>query len=142
MPHTYPNFLNKGNNPFECKCQIVLTTFGFLLMQVKVMADDVITPSNPPIAPIEDEKLEETPLNVNVFQRSREEEPSRKVVRTRVDRSVWDRQMSPNPHALVIYLEFFLARGATLKRFEECQCEDDDVHFHCRTWVPGDGHYR
>jgi hypothetical protein len=53
-------------------------------MQVKnlVMADDVATPSNPPVAPIKKEELEdapfdETPLDVNVFQRSHEEEPSR-----------------------------------------------------------------
>ncbi len=50
--------------------------------------------------------------------------------------------MSLNPHALTIYLEFVPARGATPKRFEECQCEDDNVRFHYRTWVPGDGHYR
>ncbi len=107
-----------------------------------VMVDDVTTPSNPPIAPIEKENLEEAPLDVNVSQRSREEEPSRRVVHTRVDHLVWDCQMSPNPHALAIYLEFVPARGAAPKRFEECQCEDDDVRFHCRTWVPGDGHYR
>jgi hypothetical protein len=47
-----------------------------------VMADDVVTPSNPPVAPIKEEKLEEAPLDVNVFQRSHEEEPSRRVVRT------------------------------------------------------------
>jgi len=64
------------------------------------------------------------------------------VVRTRVDRSAWDRRSSPNPHALTIYLEFVPAFGAALERFEECQCEDDDVHLHCRTWVLGDGHYR
>ncbi len=79
---------------------------------------------------------------MNVSRRSRKEEPSRKVVRTRVVRSAWDRRLSPNPHALTIYLEFFHARKATPKRFEECQCEDDDVHLHCRTWVPGDGHHR
>ncbi len=59
------------------------------------MADDVATPSNPPVAPVDKEELEEAPLNevaleVNVSQRSREEEPSRRVVRTRVGRSVWD----------------------------------------------------
>ncbi len=63
------------------------------------------------------------------------------MVRTRVDRSAWDRRLSPNPHALAIYLEFVLACGAAPKRFEECQCEDDDVRLYCRTWVPGDGHY-
>jgi hypothetical protein len=79
---------------------------------------------------------------VNVFQRSREEEPSRIVVCTWVARSVWDRRLSPNPHALAIYLEFVPTQGAAPKRFEECQYEDDDVRLHCRTWVPGDGHYR
>ncbi len=41
------------------------------------MADDVTTPLNLLIAPIEQEELEEAPFDVNVFQRSREEEPSR-----------------------------------------------------------------
>jgi hypothetical protein len=50
--------------------------------------------------------------------------------------------MSPNSHALAIYLEFVLAYGAAPKRFEECQCEDDNVRFHYQTWVPGDSHYR
>jgi hypothetical protein len=79
---------------------------------------------------------------VNVFQWSREEEPSKQVVRTRVDRSAWDRWLSPNPHALAIYLEFVLAWGAVQERFEKCQCEDDNVRLHCWTWVPSDGHYR
>jgi hypothetical protein len=115
------------------------------------MADDVATPSNPPVAPVDRDKLEEatlggTPLDeealeVNVSQRPRVEEPSRRVVRTRVDRSVWDRRLSPNPHALTIYLEFVPARGAAPERFEECQCKDDDVRLHYQTWVPGDGHY-
>jgi hypothetical protein len=52
-------------------------------------------------------------------------------VRTRVDHSAWDRPLSPNPHALAIYLEIVHARGATLERFKECQCENDDVRFHC-----------
>ncbi len=53
------------------------------------MADDVATPSNPPVATINKEELEEatldgTPLDevtfeVNVSQQSREEEPSRRV---------------------------------------------------------------
>jgi len=54
------------------------------------MADDVGTPSNPLVAPVEQEELEEAPLDVIVSQRSREEEPSRRVVRNRVDRSAWD----------------------------------------------------
>jgi transposase InsO family protein len=111
------------------------------------MADDVVTPSNPPVAPVDKEELEEAPLDevtleVNVSQRLREEEPSKRVVRTRVVRSAWDRRLSPNPHAFAIYLEFVPVRRAVPERFEECQCEDDDVRLHCRTWVPGDGHYR
>jgi hypothetical protein len=106
------------------------------------MADDVATPSNPRIALVDRDKLEEVTLNgtpldevaleVNVSQRPCEEEPSRRVVRTRVDRSVWDYRLSPNPHALAIYLEFVPPRGrAAPERFEECQCEDDDVCLHC-----------
>jgi hypothetical protein len=38
--------------------------------EILVMANDVITPSNPPIALIEKEELEETLLDVNVSQRS------------------------------------------------------------------------
>jgi hypothetical protein len=105
------------------------------------MADDVITPSNPLVAPVEQEELEEASLDVIVSQRPHEEKPPRRVVRIRVDHSAWDRQLSPNPHALAIYLEFVPVRGAVPERFEECQCEDDDVRFHCRTWVLGDGHY-
>jgi hypothetical protein len=77
-----------------------------------VMADDVVTPSNPLIAPIKKEELEEAPLDVNAFQWSCKEEPSKRVVRTQIDCSIWDRQLSPNPHALTIYLEFVPVRGA------------------------------
>ncbi len=77
------------------------------------MADDDATPSNPPVAPIQQEELEEASLDLDVSQWPCEEEPPRKVVRTRVARSVWDCRLSPNPHALAIYLEFILARGAT-----------------------------
>jgi hypothetical protein len=91
-------------------------------MQVQlVMADDDATPSNPPVAPVQQEEFKEAPLDLNVSQRPHEEEPPRRVVQTRVDRSVWDHRLSPNPHALVIYLEFVPARGAVLERFEECQ---------------------
>ncbi len=111
------------------------------------MADDVATLSNPPIAPIDKEELEEAPfdeivLDVNVSQRSHEKKPSRMVVRNQVDHSAWDRRLSTNPHALTIYLEFVPTRGTAPKRFEECQCEDDNIRLHCRTWVPSDGHYR
>jgi hypothetical protein len=90
-------------------------------MQVQlVMADNDATPSNPLVALAQQEELEEASLDLNVSQRPREEEPPRRVVRTRVDRSVWDRRLSPNPHALVIYLEFVPACGAAPERFEEC----------------------
>ncbi len=84
------------------------------------MADDVATPSNPPVAPIQQEELEEVPLDLDVSQWLCEEEPPRRVVRTRVARLVWDRRLSPNPHALGIYLKFVPARGVVPKRFEEC----------------------
>jgi hypothetical protein len=63
------------------------------------MADDVARPSNPLVAPVDKEELEETPfdevaLEMNVFQRPHEKEPSRRVVRIRVDR--W--------HGIVDYL--------------------------------------
>ncbi len=116
------------------------------------MADDVTTPLNPPVTAVDMDKIEkatldktpldEVALEVNVSQRPREEKPSRRMVRTRVDRSAWDRRLFLNPHALAIYLEFIPVRGVALERFEECQCEDDDVRLHCRTWVPDDGHYR
>jgi hypothetical protein len=95
--------LNKGKTPFECKCQIGLATFRFFVDTGEnlIMADDVATPSNLPIAPVEKEKFEdalldeapfdEAPLDINVFQRLREEEPSRRVVHTRINRSAWDR---------------------------------------------------
>jgi len=68
------------------------------------MVDDVITPSNPQVALIEEEELEETLFDVNVSQWSYDEEPFQKVVRTRIDCSAWDHQSSPNLHFLAIYL--------------------------------------
>jgi hypothetical protein len=56
-----------------------------------VMVDGFATPSNPTVALAEQEELEEVPLEVNVFQWPREKEPSRRVMRTQVDRSAWDR---------------------------------------------------
>jgi hypothetical protein len=55
------------------------------------MADDVATPSNPPVAPVDKEEFDEVALEVNVSQQSCEEEPSRKVVHTRIVRLAWDR---------------------------------------------------
>ncbi len=106
-----------------------------------MMANDVATPSNPLVVLVEEEKPKEASLDVNVSQWLRKEESSKRVVHIRVDRSTWDHQLFPNPHALVIYLKFVHARGAMLERFEKCYCENDNVCFHCRTWIPGDGHY-
>jgi hypothetical protein len=123
----------KALTPSERKYHIVFAT---LLVFVDanenlIMGDDVVTPLNPPVSLVEKEELEEAPLDVNVSQWSHEKEPSRRVVRTRVDRSTWDRRLSPNPHALAIYLEFVPTCGAARERFEECQCEDDSVRLHC-----------
>jgi hypothetical protein len=75
------------------------------------MVDDAATPSNPSIAPIEEKELEEALLDVNVSQRSCEEKPFRRMVCTQVDRLAWDHRLSPNPHALTIYLEFVFVHG-------------------------------
>jgi hypothetical protein len=97
------------------------------------MADDVIKPLNPPITPVQKEELEEPSLDVNISQRLRDKESFERMVRTQVDRFTWDRRLSANPHALVIYLEFIPAHGVVPKRFEECQCEHDYVRLHYRT---------
>ncbi|CAK9250826.1 unnamed protein product, partial [Sphagnum jensenii] len=62
------------------------------------MVDDVTTLSDPPITPVEMKELEKTLFDVNVFQWSHEEEPFKRMVRTQVDRSAWDRRLFPNPH--------------------------------------------
>ncbi len=77
------------------------------------MADDDATPSIPSVAPVQQKELEEALLDLDVSQRPCEEKPPRRVVRTRVVRSVWDRRLSPKPHALAIYLEFVPACGTT-----------------------------
>ncbi len=94
MPSTYPNFLNKGKTPFECMCQIGSTTFRFFVDACEnlIIADDVVMPLNPPVAPVEKEKLEDapfdkSPFDINVSQWSHEEKPSKRVVRTWIDRS-------------------------------------------------------
>jgi hypothetical protein len=96
-----------------------------------VMADDVVTPLNPPVALVEEEELEETSLDVNVSQWLHDEELFKKMVCTQINRLAWEHRLSPNPHVLTIYLKFVPVCGATLKRFKECQCENDDVRFHC-----------
>jgi hypothetical protein len=51
-----------------------------------IMVDDVATRSNLPVAPVEKEKLEDAP-----FDEAPLEESSKKMVRIRVVRLVWDR---------------------------------------------------
>jgi hypothetical protein len=46
------------------------------------MADDDVTPSILLVALVQQEELEEAPLDLNVSQRPRKEEPPRRVVRT------------------------------------------------------------
>jgi hypothetical protein len=84
MPYAYLNFLNKGNDPLQMQ---VPNCFGYLSIFVDtsenlVIANDVIMPSNPLVTPVEKEKLEETSLDVNVFQRSCEEILSIRVMCT------------------------------------------------------------
>jgi hypothetical protein len=74
------------------------------------MVNDVATPLN--VSLVENEELEKTSFNVNVSQQLDEEKSSRRVMRTRVDHSAWDCRLSPNPHALAIYLKFVHAHGA------------------------------
>jgi hypothetical protein len=88
------------------------------------MADDVAMPSNPLVTLVKKEELKEASLDMNVFQRSCEEESCIRVVRTRIDHLAWDCRLSPNSHALAIYLKFVPAYGVTLERFEKCKCED------------------
>ncbi len=55
------------------------------------MANDVVTPSNPLVVPVEEEEFEETPLDVNVSQWLRDKKSFEKMMRTQVDHSTWDR---------------------------------------------------
>jgi len=112
----------KTSTPSKRNYLIVSTTLLVFVNACEnlVMADDVVMPSNLLVSLVEKEELEKTPLDVIVFQRSHEEEPSKRVVHTQVDRSAWDRRLSPNPHALTIYLEFVPTYGTLPKRFEEC----------------------
>jgi hypothetical protein len=54
-----------------------------------IMADDVVTPSNPLVVLVEEEELEEAPFDMNLSQRSHQE-PSKRVVHIQVDYSAWD----------------------------------------------------
>jgi hypothetical protein len=93
MHYAYPNFLNKGINPLQMQvpnCSDYLSIFVDACEDL-IMADDVVVPSNPLVLPVEEEELEEALLDMNVSQWSREKKPSRRVVRTRVNRLAWDR---------------------------------------------------
>jgi hypothetical protein len=75
------------------------------------MANDVVTPLNPWVTPVEKEKVEEASLDMNVSQWLWEQDSSKKMVHIQVNHSTWDHHLSPNPHALVIYLKFVPTRG-------------------------------
>jgi hypothetical protein len=63
----------KASTPLNASTTLFVLPSWFLLMQVQlVMANDDATPSNPPVAPVQQEELEEAPFDLNVFQRSRE----------------------------------------------------------------------
>jgi hypothetical protein len=79
---------------------------------------------------------------VNVSQWPYEKKPIGKVVHTQVAQSIWDHQVLPNFHAIAIYLKLIHVSKNRVGRFDECQCEDDDVRIILQTWVLGDGHYR
>jgi hypothetical protein len=66
-------------------------------------------------------------IDVNVSQWPCKEKPIGRVVRTQVAQFVWFRQVLPNPRALAIYLELIHVSINNVGRFDECQCEDDDV---------------
>jgi hypothetical protein len=51
-----------------------------------------------------------------------------RVVRTQVAQSIWDHQVSPNPSVLAIYLELVPTFENKDGRFDECQCENDNIH--------------
>ncbi len=128
---------------FEHKYHIVSTTLLVFVdaSEDSVMVDDVIMPSNPPIAPVGFFFFKKHHLT-RMFPNGRATKNLFwRVVRIRVDHSAWDLWSSLNPHTLTIYLEFVLARKVMLKRFEKCQCENNNVCFHYWTWVPGDDHY-
>jgi hypothetical protein len=66
-------------NNFECKYHIIYVTLLVFIDAGEnlIMADDFAMPSNRSVSLVEKEELEEAPLDVNVSQRSRGEEPSR-----------------------------------------------------------------
>jgi len=74
----------KTSTPSKRKYHIVSVTI-LVFVDVDenlIMTDDVATPSIPLVSLVEKEKLEEALFDVNVFQRSHEEEPSKRMVRT------------------------------------------------------------
>jgi len=94
LTHLTPTliFKIKALTPFECKYQIVSTT-PLIFIDVGedlIMVNDVDTPSNPLVVPIEEEKLEETSFDVNFYQWSNKKKLSKKMVRTQVNCLAWD----------------------------------------------------
>jgi hypothetical protein len=65
----------KVSTPFECKYPIIFVTLLVFVNASEnlIMADDVITPSNPLVLVVKKEELEEAPFEVNISQQSRKE---------------------------------------------------------------------
>jgi hypothetical protein len=75
--------LNKKTlTPSERKYHIVFATFLVFVDAGENlgMADDVVTPLNPPVSLVKKEELEEASLEVNVSKQLRKEELSRRMV--------------------------------------------------------------
>jgi len=83
----------KTSTPSKRKYHIVSATFLVFVDACEnlIMANDLAMPWNPSVSLVEKEELEKAPFDMNVSQRSREKEPSRRVVHSRVDRLAWDR---------------------------------------------------
>jgi hypothetical protein len=84
------------------------------------MAEDVVTPSNPPVVHAKEEQLKKTPLDVNVSQWSHDKKMFERMVRTQIDHLAWGHQLFPNPHVSTMYLKKILTRGVAPEKFEEC----------------------
>ncbi len=64
-----------------------------------------------------------------------------RVVCTQMAQSIWDHQMSLDPNVLAIYLELIPTFENRDGRFDECQCENDNIRLFSLTWVLSNGHY-
>jgi hypothetical protein len=121
--YIYLNFQNKNiKSPSKASPKFIVSVFFLFFGDIgrnPIMADDATMSSNLLIMPKQNE-LEEAPFDLNVSQRPCEEEPIRRVVRTKVAHSIWDHQVLSNLHALAIYLKLVPTFGNKVGRFDEC----------------------